>query len=73
MQFTVPRELDKLCSNIISTDRNYRLGVHCFSDYRESVEIGARAAPDILEKRKLMSGSKPSMTVQLFGGNEVVI
>ncbi|KAI0561250.1 vanadium-dependent bromoperoxidase 1 [Gracilaria domingensis] len=64
---TVEGELNKVCSNIC-IGRNWA-GVHYFSDYRESIEIGEKIAIGVLEEQKLTYGENFSMSVPLFDGS----
>lgn len=68
---TVEGELNKLAANI-SIGRNWA-GVHYYSDYIESVQLGEAVAIGILEEQKLTYGENWSMTVPLTDGTTVRI
>ena len=71
LTLTIEGELNKLASNI-AIGRDWA-GVHYFTDYYESLQMGEKIAIGILEEQKLTYGENFSMTVPLFGGGSVRI
>lgn len=70
-KLTVEGELNKFCSNI-SISRNWA-GVHCFTDYRESIEVGEKNALGLLKEQKLTYIEEFSMTVPLFDSSTITV
>jgi hypothetical protein len=68
---TVEGELNKLAANI-SIGRNWA-GVHCFTDYIESLRLGEQIALGVLEEQRLTYAENFRMTVPLFDGGAVRI
>ena len=71
LHLTIEGELNKLAANI-SVGRNWA-GVHYFTDYYESLQMGEQIALGILEEQKLTYGENFSMTVPLYDGGCVRI
>ena len=68
---TVEGELNKLAGNI-SIGRNWA-GVHYYSDYIESLQMGEQIAIGLLEEQKLTYSENFSLTVPRFDGTTVRI
>lgn len=70
-RLTVAGELNKLAENI-SIGRNWA-GVHYYSDYIESFNMGEKIAIGMLEEQKLLFGENFFMTVPKFDGTTIRI
>ena len=68
---TVEGELNKIAANI-SIGRDWA-GVHYFTDYIESLNLGEQIAIGLLEEQKLTYGENFTMTVPLYEGGTVRI
>lgn len=66
-RLTIEGELNKVCSNV-SIGRDWA-GVHYYSDYRESINMGEKIALGVLEEQKITHGEKFTMKVPLFNGS----
>ena len=68
---TVEGELNKIAANI-ATGRDWA-GVHYYTDYSESFQMGERIAVGLLQEQKLTYGENFSLTVPLFDGTTMRI
>ena len=68
---TVEGELNKIAANI-ATGRDWA-GVHYYTDYSESFQMGERIALGLLKEQKLTYGENFSLTVPLFDGTTMRI
>lgn len=68
---TVEGELNKIAANI-ATGRDWA-GVHYYTDYSESFQMGERIALGLLQEQKLTYGENFSLTVPLFDGTTMRI
>jgi hypothetical protein len=68
---TVEGELNKIAANI-ATGRDWA-GVHYYTDYSESFQMGERIAVSLLQEQKLTYGENFSLTVPLFDGTTMRI
>ena len=68
---TVEGELNKIAANI-AIGRDWA-GVHYYTDYSESFQMGERIAVGLLQEQKLTYGENFSLTVPLFDGTTMRI
>ena len=68
---TVEGELNKIAANI-ATGRDWA-GVHYYTDYSESFQMGERIAVGLLQEQKLTYGENFYLTVPLFDGTTMRI
>ncbi len=68
---TIEGELNKVGANI-AIGRNWA-GVHYYSDYLESFQLGEQIAVRLLEEQKATYGENFSLTIPLFDGSTVRI